>query len=136
MSTSGLHYTLRPHFGHLDVVKWLLDHNADVHVDDDEGDTPLHRAARGGHLEVARILLERIAEGQFPEWPRMYPTSPWRRSSGTPSVVARLLLDHNADVHVRDGRWRHSTTLRSDVGGQLEVARILLERNAEVNSRE
>jgi ankyrin repeat protein len=48
--------------------------------------------------------------------------------------VARLLLDHNADVHVHNNKG--DTPLhKAAIKGHLEVARILLERNAEVNSR-
>jgi len=46
----------------------------------------------------------------------------------------RLLLDHNADVHIRDNHGNtplHHAAHR----GHLEVARILLERDAEVNSQ-
>jgi hypothetical protein len=42
---------------HTEVVRLLLVHNADVDVRDGDGDTPLHCAAFGGQLEVARILL-------------------------------------------------------------------------------
>jgi ankyrin repeat protein len=118
-------------FGHLDVVKWLLDHNADVHVHDDKGDTPLHLAAIEGHLEVARILLEHNAE-----------VNSRNNDGSTP-----LLLRHIVDTLMLYGycwttmRMCTSTTTKETLHyitqrqGHLEVARILLERNAEVNSR-
>jgi ankyrin repeat protein len=50
--------------------------------------------------------------------------------------VARLLLDHNADVHVHDDGLGGDTPLHYAArGGHLEVARIVLERNVKVNSR-
>jgi ankyrin repeat protein len=43
-------------------VRLLLDHNADLHVLDSKGRTPLHHAAAGGYVNVARLLLEHNAE--------------------------------------------------------------------------
>jgi ankyrin len=44
--------------GHLKIVKWLLNHGADVNFKDGHGHIPLHFSARSGHLEVCRMLLE------------------------------------------------------------------------------
>jgi len=50
--------------GHLDVVRYLIDRGADVNVNRSfhealavPGVTPLHGAASGDHLEVARLLI-------------------------------------------------------------------------------
>jgi ankyrin repeat protein len=40
----------------------LLDHGADVNASDVDGDRPLHNAARGGHVEVVRLLLAHDAD--------------------------------------------------------------------------
>jgi ankyrin repeat protein/TPR repeat protein len=40
-----------------DVVKPLVKHKASINCKDNYGDTPLHKAARNGHLEVAEMLL-------------------------------------------------------------------------------
>jgi ankyrin repeat protein len=40
------------------LVLWLLDHQARVDVVDARGETPLHKAARKGHLPAARVLIE------------------------------------------------------------------------------
>jgi ankyrin repeat domain-containing protein 17 len=44
--------------GNPDLVRLLLDHNADVHAHDKRGVTPLHKAAAKGRHEVTRMLLE------------------------------------------------------------------------------
>jgi len=36
----------------------LIAHHADINVVDSQGDTPLHDAARNGHLLVVRLLVE------------------------------------------------------------------------------
>ncbi|MBY0460434.1 MAG: ankyrin repeat domain-containing protein, partial [Gemmataceae bacterium] len=61
------HYTAL-HFaaaaGNAGGVKVLLHHKADVNADSGGGWTPLHHAARGGHLEVVKLL---IAAGAKPD---------------------------------------------------------------------
>jgi len=42
-------------FGYLEVVKYLVEKGADVHILDD---MPLRRAAAGGHLEIIKYLIE------------------------------------------------------------------------------
>jgi hypothetical protein len=47
-------------YGHLDVVRFLLERNVDV-TERHRGETPLHHAAYGGHSAIAALLLERGA---------------------------------------------------------------------------
>ena len=48
--------------GHLEIVKLLTDHGAQVNVRAENGDTPLHDASENGHLSVVKFLLERGAD--------------------------------------------------------------------------
>ena len=49
-------------WGHDHIVPWLLDDlNLDVDARDAEDDTPLHDAARFGHVAVVKALLARGA---------------------------------------------------------------------------
>jgi hypothetical protein len=47
--------------GREDVVRFLVSKNALISVEDAEENTPLHSAARGGHLGVVTILLDAAA---------------------------------------------------------------------------
>jgi ankyrin repeat domain-containing protein 17 len=47
--------------GYEDVVKVLLDHDAEIESHNENGHTPLMEAASGGHVNVAKLLLERGA---------------------------------------------------------------------------
>ena len=49
---------LKPLRTHLREVEILLNSGADVNLQDSWGNSPLHWAARGGHLEVTRMLLD------------------------------------------------------------------------------
>lgn len=44
--------------GHLEIVKLLLSHNADVNAHCATGNTPLMFACAGGHVEVVKELLK------------------------------------------------------------------------------
>ncbi|KAJ3189080.1 hypothetical protein HDU82_004001, partial [Entophlyctis luteolus] len=44
--------------GHLEVVKWLVDHGATVSAEEEHKATPLHIASQNGHLEVVKWLEE------------------------------------------------------------------------------
>ena len=117
--------------GHLEIGRWLLDYGADVNSQEKRGRTPLHLAASYGRLQACRVLLERHAE-----------VDPQNSDDGsTPFLmalergdpdVARLLLDHNADVRVRNDK-RNTPLHFAAYHGYPDICRILLERNAEVD---
>ncbi|XP_033726933.1 oxysterol-binding protein-related protein 1-like [Pecten maximus] len=65
---------LATYFGHVDVVRLLLQNGAGVNVVNPNGDTPLHKAAFTGRMETLTLLLQYEAdvgkindEGQTPE---------------------------------------------------------------------
>lgn len=48
--------------GHKELVKLLLDHKANPNAATTAGQTPLHIAAREGHVQTVRILLDMEAQ--------------------------------------------------------------------------
>ena len=44
--------------GHLEVVDFLLHHDADILVQDEDGNTPLHVAVENRQTHVVQLLLE------------------------------------------------------------------------------
>ena len=81
----------------VDAVRWLLDHGADVNrratfggPGHGQGVTALHLAAQGGHLEVARLLIERGADTAVKD--DLFASTPggWARHFGQEQVAALL----------------------------------------------
>ncbi len=66
--------------------------------------TPLHEAAAMGHLEVARLLLERGADVNAKN---KHGFTPLHFAAGIGHTdVAKLLLEHGADVNAKDEHGR------------------------------
>jgi ankyrin repeat protein len=108
-----------------------------VNVHDNRRSTPLHFAASEGHLEVARMLLERKAnvnalddDGSTP----LHQASQylWSEDPDIAQLV-RLLLDDGADIHALDNSGNTPLHFAASEG-HLEVARMLLELKADVNA--
>ncbi|KAE8592927.1 hypothetical protein XENTR_v10018918 [Xenopus tropicalis] len=53
------------HLGYMEVVKVLLQANANIDLRDDEGDTALHYAAYGNQAGVVRVLLSKGANAEL-----------------------------------------------------------------------
>ena len=114
-----------------DILQLFLDHNADVRVCDGNGYTPLHFAAENGLIELAQTLLERNVEVD----PQNEESTPFLRALRYGYLdIARLLLDHDANVHVHDKYGTNPLHFAAE-NGLLDVAQILLERSVDVNSQ-
>ena len=88
--------------GEAETVRALLDGGAAVDAADTKGRTALGMAVGGGHVEVARLLLDRGADvnrqtsAQFGITPLM--TAAMRGDAD----MARLLIERGADVAARN----------------------------------
>ncbi|XP_061095927.1 cyclin-dependent kinase 4 inhibitor C [Conger conger] len=48
--------------GYADTLQMLVNHGADVNIQDNDGNLPLHLAAREGNSDVVRFLIQRTTE--------------------------------------------------------------------------
>jgi hypothetical protein len=93
--------------GNLEQVEALLRQGATVTVTDENGLTPLHEAAGGGHEAVARLLLEQGANVAARDQNYQTPLH-WAARESHAGIIA-LLLAHDAYVGVKDKGWPDST---------------------------
>ena len=119
--------------GRLPRVLELLDGwGSSIRSEDAEGHTPLHLAARKGHVEVVRELVRR---GAVLEARTFKANTPLIFASFSGSVeVARLLLDSGANLEAK-GSWGGTALVAASQTGCLGLVRFLLARGAATDVR-
>jgi len=117
--------------GDTELVKVLLEKNADVNAKDTKGVTPLVYAAAGGHEQIVKMLLDRGADVNAMANDGRRPLYISVARGDLP--IARLLVDAKADVNIKDGHG--GTALHTAaVWDRHEIAEILIEAGADVNA--
>lgn len=101
---SSLHYASRA--GHLEIVKCLVAHGADVNLRTrGNQSSPLHRASQQGHTVVVEFLLRNGADSGLRDSDGC--TSLHRAALANHTEVCKLLLSHNPHlVQIFDSRNR------------------------------
>jgi Ankyrin repeats (3 copies) len=112
--------------GHVDAVRLLLDHGADVNSQG-LGWMPLHFASSEGNLTVVRLLLERGADSNARSASGKSPV--YLASESGHLEVVRLLGDHGGDVHLR-GDTNLTPFRVATQAGHHDLAQLLLEYGA------
>ena len=116
------------------AVQALIDNNADVNSQNNDGHTPLHRVfshVRSGLeqniADVVRRLLEHGADPNICSNDHSTPLH--RASSGGWLEAARLLLSHGAKIDEKDENGMTPFRLAAS-GGHDEITKLLLEHGA------
>jgi ankyrin repeat protein len=125
--------TIAAILGDMVEVERLVTQGADVNETGEGNDTPLTGAARRGHTEVARFLLEKgagVNKGRGHDgWTALRGAA----QRGHKDIV-QLLVDSGANVDERDEKlW--TALMGASWDGRLEIAELLLDRGADVNAR-
>ncbi|PVH31484.1 hypothetical protein PAHAL_9G157500 [Panicum hallii] len=85
--------------GNLPVVRYLLDHGADIHqqgnLEGHDGFTAFHTAAEKGRCAIAKFLLSR---GAHVDGKSCHATPVHLAVLGGHDSTLKILLDHDADV--------------------------------------
>ncbi len=99
--------------GHLEVVRYLVEHEADIHA---WNDYALRLASHNGHLEVVKYLIEKGANiNAFDDWALRL------ASQRGHLEVVKYLVENGANVHAMDDfalRW-------ASANGHLEVVKCI-----------
>ena len=122
--------------GDIEAVKAALDAGTDANAKDDKGSTLLNLATRYGHLDVARLLVERGADLKVRSPAGGFPIHSAVQPPKDPGFV-RFLLEQGADPNATDQRGRTPIFYAATNGGQEAPAVVaeLVKGGADVMAR-
>ncbi|MFD0710903.1 ankyrin repeat domain-containing protein [Paenibacillus sp. GCM10027626] len=128
LNNDGLHLLgYAAHFGQIEAVKLLLDHDADVNelsqskVSYIPSNTALHAAIAGKRdIEVIRLLLERGANTNLYDsnGHTCLHTAAYHNSN---EAIIRLLLEHGAELNGRSGGGETALAVALEQGNECIV---------------
>uniref|UniRef100_T1IU24 Uncharacterized protein n=1 Tax=Strigamia maritima TaxID=126957 RepID=T1IU24_STRMM len=115
--------------GHVDIVRLLIAHGADVNAQSSSGNTPLMYACAAGYEEVVKVLLE--AGSNVEDHNENGHTPLMEAASAGYVCVASLLLQHGAGINTHSNEFKESALTLACYKGHLEMVRFLLEAGAD-----
>ncbi|XP_050294137.1 ankyrin repeat and KH domain-containing protein 1-like isoform X2 [Anthonomus grandis grandis] len=121
--------------GHLDIVRLLVHHGADVNAQSTSGNTPLMYACAGGHTEVSileevvKFLLENGANVE--DHNENGHTPLMEAASAGHVALAKILLMHGAGINTHSNEFKESALTLACYKGHLDMVRFLLEAGAD-----
>ena len=54
---AGLLLCLHPNYGHLEIVKLLIERGTNINTQNNDGDTALTACMPNGHIEIVKLLI-------------------------------------------------------------------------------
>ncbi len=91
-------------YNNMELLKWLIENNAEVNAQDNTGYTPIHFACQEGNIECVQFLLENNADvnavdihGNTPAWVTVMH---WKGGKNFP--VLKHLYCSNADLSIQN----------------------------------
>ncbi|XP_033224897.1 ankyrin repeat domain-containing protein 17-like isoform X3 [Belonocnema kinseyi] len=115
--------------GHIDLVRYLLESNADVHAQTQTGDTALTYACENGHTDVADLLMQFGANLEHESEGGRTPLMKACRAGHLCTV--QFLVSKRADVNRQTTNNDHTPLSLACAGGHLAVVELLLGQSAD-----
>ncbi|XP_065224500.1 uncharacterized protein LOC135848511 [Planococcus citri] len=124
-SWSALHFA--SHGPSLEIVKFILDQNLDVHVKDADGQNPLHIAAANGRKNIVEFFITKAGlSANSPDNFRRTPLH-FAAKNGHNDVV-KVLLQNNGDTSNVTDLLGYAPVHYAVQRNHVEIAKILLEK--------
>jgi 7,8-dihydropterin-6-yl-methyl-4-(beta-D-ribofuranosyl)aminobenzene 5'-phosphate synthase len=120
--------------GDIDTVKKLLNKNPDLlKTKDENGITPMHVAANGGHKEIIELLLSKGADANIKD---NNGRTPLFFAAGNGSIdICTLLIEKGAQVNVAN-KYDRTPLLYAIWRNHKDLAEFLIDKAAEINFKD
>jgi ankyrin repeat protein len=115
------------------IVKYLVEHGADVNAKNAKGRTALMWASTNRRLEIVKYLVEHGADVN----PKDYEgsTALLNAASGRRFNIVKYLVEHGADVNARP-EFGYTALIYASEKGRLDIVKYLIEHGADVNAKD
>ena len=116
-------------FGHTQIVKLLIDHNAIKLWNVNElcrGESALFVAAKNGDEKLAKILIDSNADINLKTTTNGFTPLFWASISNHPNMID-LLVKNGADVNAKGNDHQETALHKMAHQGKLDMAKILLD---------
>lgn len=112
------------HFGHDEIVRFLLTQNADPNLPSQNGFLvfPIHTAVSAGHLSICKLLLEGNAEVNVLQASRISPLHLAAQSGNIDMII--LLLEYGARIDLKNDNDQTASDIAFEQGYK-EIGEIL-----------
>ena len=117
--------------GQMEIVKLLIENNADLNIQDNYGETALMRAAWWGYTEIVKLLLiENKADLNITD--NYGKTALMKAAYKGQTEIIKLLVANNADLNIK-ASYGETALIYNVMRGQTEIVKLLIENKADLN---
>ena len=118
------------HYGHMEVVRYLIEASPNVNGQDKDAITALNLAALNGHMEIVKYLIEAnvSVNGQVKD---SHIALILAADNGHMEIV-KYLIEANADINGQ-GKNGHTALISAAYRGHLEIVKFFIKADANVD---
>ena len=115
------------------VIRLLSIRNINVNVKDVSGNTPLHWAARNGHVEITRLLLQNGAEVNAKN---NYGNTPLFCAAENGHIdILHLLVENGANLEAQNNDGRRALHIAASYGHLPFIQELISRYHVDINAR-
>ena len=122
--------TLAAKTGDTEIVKLLIDNNADLNITNAYGYTALIWAAQEGHTDIVELLIDNNANLNIQD-KHTHTALIWAAQEGHMEIVG-LLIDNNANLNIQD-KHGYAALIYAAREGHTDIVKLLIDSNADLN---